>query len=73
MTVTERARSDEGNGGAEMTQADIAAALGVSRQRAIQIEQSALAKARAILSARGMRLEDILPPDWRPEGSRGPR
>jgi DNA-directed RNA polymerase sigma subunit (sigma70/sigma32) len=43
----------------ETTHDEVAAMLGVSRQRAQQIEQTALAKARAVLERRGLTAADL--------------
>lgn len=43
------------------TFAEIGAELGVSRERARQIEQQALRKLAVILERRGLTLEDLLP------------
>jgi DNA-directed RNA polymerase sigma subunit (sigma70/sigma32) len=43
-----------------MTLEQISIELGVTRERARQIEQSALRKARRILESRGFKLEDLL-------------
>jgi hypothetical protein len=43
-----------------MTTEQVAAALGVSKQRVAEIERSALAKLRAWLARRGLSLEDLM-------------
>ena len=43
-----------------MTLEEISIELGVTRERAHQIEQAALRKARRILESRGVKLEDLL-------------
>lgn len=43
-----------------MTLEQISIELGVTRERARQIEQAALRKARRILESRGFKLEDLL-------------
>ena len=44
------------------TLAEIARALGLSRQRVMQLEQSALRKLRRALVRKGLRLEDFFQP-----------
>ena len=51
------------------TLGDVAKALGVTKERARQIEASALRKLRSILKKRGLELEDLLPDDHQWSGS----
>jgi DNA-directed RNA polymerase sigma subunit (sigma70/sigma32) len=45
---------------ADMTLGEVAAAMGISRQRVQQIEREALGKIRAALEARGLTLDDFV-------------
>lgn len=49
------------NNEAHCTLEEVAEALGVTRQRADQIQRQALAKCRRALEARGMCLADLIP------------
>lgn len=49
------------NNEANCTLEEVAEALGVTRQRADQIQRQALAKCRRVLEARGMCLADLIP------------
>ncbi len=66
------------NAEANCTLEEVADALGVTRQRADQIQRQALAKCRRVLEARGLSLADLMPGServgegLRPIGS-GPR
>lgn len=53
-------RPTAGYDGREATLEEVAQELGVSRQRAQQIEQKALAKCRVILEAHGLTLTALL-------------
>jgi len=47
-----------------MTLEEVGAALNITRERARQLEATALRKLRARLGAKGIRANDILPDDW---------
>jgi len=55
------------------TLAEVADALGLSRQRVQQVEKVALRKLRRALEARGLTLEDFIADVTRPSGRRRPR
>ena len=45
----------------EMSQRDVAAALGISRRQVVRAEERALKKLRAAMQARGWTYEDLAP------------